>query len=309
MIRKTTAVLTVGLLSFGIAGCANYGGDEGGDEGGAGGSGPGEGETITMGYLPSWSDGLSMAYVLENQLEQMGYEVEHEELNDAAVLYAGLDNGDIDVYPSAWPEETHKQYAEQYEGGFDSLGAYYDNATLNLSVPEYLEDINSIEDLKGQGDRFGGQIVGIEPGAGLTANTQDSVMPEYGLEDEYELSTSSTTAMLTELENATNGEEDVLVTLWTPFWANTSYPVKALEDPRGAFPDPESLHFLGTSDFAEEHPEAADWISQIELSDEQYGELENLVVNEFGEGQEAEAVQQWIDENPDVLPELPQSEG
>lgn len=305
MIRKTTAVLTVGLLSFGIAGCATTGEDGGGN----GSGGPGEGETITMGYLPAWSDGLSMAYVLENQLEQMGYEIEHEELNDAAVLYAGLDNGDIDVYPSAWPEETHKEYAEQYEGGFDSLGAYYDNAKLNLSVPEYLEDINSIEDLVGQGDRFGGQIVGIEPGAGLTANTQDSVMPEYGLDEEYELSTSSTTAMLTELENATNSEEDVLVTLWTPFWANTSYPVKALEDPRGAFPDPESLHFLGTSDFAEEHPEAADWISQIELSDEQYGELEDLVVNEFEEGEEAEAVQQWIDENPDVLPELPQSEG
>lgn len=305
MNRKTTALLTAGIVGLGLTGCSNYGGEE---EGGSGG-GPGEGQTITMGYLPSWSDGLSMAYLMENQLEQLGYEIEHEELNDAAVLYAGLDNGDIDMYSSAWPEETHKQYAEQYEGGYESIGAYYDNATLNLSVPTYMEDINSIEDLQGQGERFGGTIYGIEPGAGLTANTQDSVMPEYDLEDEYELSTSSTTSMLTELENKTNNEEDVLVTLWTPFWANSSYPVKALEDPRGAFPDPESLHFLGTNEFADEFPEAADWISKVELSDEEYNELEDLVVNQYDEGQEAEAVQQWIDDNPDVLPELPESEG
>lgn len=305
MNRRTTALLTAGIVGLGLTGCSNYGGDE---DGGGSGGGPGEGKTITMGYLPSWSDGLSMAYLMENQLEEMGYEVEHEELNDAAVIYAGLDNGDIDMYPSAWPEETHKEYAAEYEGGFEDVGAYYDNATLNLSVPTYMEDINSIEDLVGQGDRFGGTIYGIEPGAGLTANTQDSVMPEYGLDGEYELSTSSTTSMLTELKNKTENEEDVLVTLWTPFWANTTYPVKALEDPRGAYPDPESLHFLGAEGFAEDFPEAAEWISEVKLTDEQYGELENLVVNEYDEGEEAEAVQQWIDDNPDVLPELPEAQ-
>ncbi|MBG9885278.1 glycine/betaine ABC transporter substrate-binding protein, partial [Bacillus toyonensis] len=92
------------------------------------------------------------------------------------------------------------------------LGAYYANAKLTIAVPEYT-DISSIADLAGNADRFGGKIYGIEPGAGLTKQTKESMMPEYGLDGEYELATSSTAAMLTELKKATEKKEDIVVTL------------------------------------------------------------------------------------------------
>lgn len=296
LMRKAGAALSAGVLALGLVACTSD------DDGGGGGS-AGGGDTIRMGYLPSWSDGLSMAHLLENQLEEMGYEVEHVALSDAAVVYQGLANGDIDIYPSAWPEETHIEYAERYEGDFESLSAWYDSADLNLSVPEYV-DIDSIADLKGQADRFGGRIVGIEPGAGLTRATQDDVMPGYGLDD-YELTTSSTTAMLAELEKAINNEDDIVVTLWTPFWANSTFPVKALEDPEGLFPQPESLHVLARAGFSEEYPDLAEYIGQITIADNEYSVLEDLVVNEYGEGRESEAIQAWIEANPDLLPPLP----
>lgn len=296
LMRKAGAALSAGVLALGLVACTS-------DDDGGGGGTAGGGDTIRMGYLPSWSDGLSMAHLLENQLEEMGYEVEHVALSDAAVVYQGLANGDIDIYPSAWPEETHIEYAERYEGDFESLSAWYDSADLNLSVPEYV-DIDSIADLEGQADRFGGRIVGIEPGAGLTRATQDDVMPGYGLDD-YELTTSSTTAMLAELEKAINNEDDIVVTLWTPFWANSTFPVKALEDPEGLFPQPESLHVLARAGFSEEYPDLAEYISQITIADNEYSVLEDLVVNEYGEGQEAEAIQAWIEANPDLLPPLP----
>jgi glycine betaine/proline transport system substrate-binding protein len=58
----------------------------------------------------------------------------------------------------------------------------------------------------------------------------------------------------------------------------------------------EALHFLGTKGFAEEFPDAAELIEQIKLDDDQYGSLEDLVVNEYGEGREAEAVDAWLAE-------------
>lgn len=296
LMRKTGAALSAGALALGLVACA---GDDAGDGNGTAGGG----DTIRMGYLPSWSDGLSMAHILEGQLNEMGYEVEHVALSDAAVVYQGLANGDIDLYPSAWPEETHIEYAERYEDDYESLGEWYESADLNLSVPEYV-DIDSIEDLQGQADRFGGQIVGIEPGAGLTRATQEDVIPGYGL-DGYELTTSSTTAMLAELENAINNEDDIVVTLWTPFWANSTFPVKALEDPEGLFPEPESLHILARDGFSEEYPEIAELAEQITIGDQEYGELEDLIVNEYGEGQEAEAIQAWLDNHPDILPPVP----
>ena len=292
--RRSALLGGAGLMGLGLAAC---GSDSGGGEGG------GDGGPITLGYIPSWTDALSLAYLLENRFNAMGYEVEHQQLNDAAVTYAALAEGDIDMFPSAWPEVTHAAYMEEYGESIEDLVAYYEGAVLNLSVPSYV-DITSIDELVGQADRFGGRIVGIEPGAGLTAATQDDVIPGYGL-DGYELVTSSTPAMLTELENAIAAEEDIVVTLWSPFWAMTAFDVKPLEDPDGHFGEPEALHHLGRLGFGEDFPEIAEWISGATLSNEEFGTLEDLVVNEYGEGKEAEAVEAWLEENPDVLPALP----
>ncbi|MQW76755.1 glycine/betaine ABC transporter substrate-binding protein [Nocardioides sp. dk4132] len=259
-------------------------------------------KSITLGIIPSWTDGLSTAYLWKNVLEEEGYEVEIEEIPDAAVLYTGVAKGDIDVYPSAWPEVTHASYMEEYGEDLEDLGAYYDAAKLTLAVPAYT-DIDSIADLTGAADRFGGRIVGIEPGAGLTKVTEESVMPGYGLDD-YELVTSSTAAMLAELKSATDAEEDIVVTLWKPFWANSEFPVKELEDPEGALGEAETLNAVATAGFAEEHPEVAEMFGRFKLDDEAYGALENLVVNEFGSGKEEAAIEAWLEENPDFVDSL-----
>jgi glycine betaine/proline transport system substrate-binding protein len=294
--RKLTGILAVGAAAtLALAGCSNDGGDNGTAD-----AGSDEMGTITLGYLPSWTDGLSTAYLLENQLEKLGYTVEMQELTEAGPLYAGLAQGDVDMYPSAWPEVTHASYMEEYGDSIEDIGAYYEGAVLTIAVPDYV-DITSIEDLKGNADMFGGQIVGIEPGAGLTGVTQDSMIPAYELGDEYELVTSSTAAMLTELENAIADEDDIVVTSWRPFWANDAYGLRDLEDPMGAMGEPEALHFLGTSDFSERFPEAAELIAGIQLDDAQYASLEDMVVNEYGDGQEAEAVEAWIEANPDAF--------
>ncbi|MDO8384006.1 MAG: glycine betaine ABC transporter substrate-binding protein [Microbacterium sp.] len=295
--RNLTGILAIGAVaSLALAGCSST------DDGEAAGGDPTmeECSTITLGFLPSWTDGLSTAYLLENQLGKLGYDVEMQTLTEAGPLYAGLAQGDVDVYPSAWPELTHAQYMDEYGDDIEDLGAYYEGASLTIAVPSYV-DIDSIEDLAGNADRFGGQIIGIEPGAGLTAQTQDSMMPEYELDGEYELITSSTAAMLTELEGAIAGQEDIVVTSWRPFWANEAYDLKDLEDPLGAMGDPEALHFLGTTGFADRCADAAELIAGIQLDDAAYGSLEDMVVNEYGEGREAEAVEAWLEANPDAF--------
>ena len=293
--RHLTSTLALGAVSaLALAGCASGhqaegGAGDGGDKG-----------TITLGFLPSWTDGLSTAYLLEDQLEKLGYNVEMQTLTEAGPLYTGLAQGDIDIYPSAWPELTHADYMEEYGADIEDLGSYYDNAKLTIAVPSYV-DIDSIDQLAGNAARFDGRIFGIEPGAGLTKQTQESMLPGYGLDAEYELVTSSTAAMLTELDNAIAAQEDIVVTLWRPFWANDAYDVKDLEDPQGLMGDPEALHFLGTSGFAEQYPDAAELIAGIQLNDEQYGALEDLVVNEYGEGREAEAIDAWLEQYPDAF--------
>jgi len=259
--------------------------------------------TITLGYLPSWTDGLSMAYLLEDQLGKLGYTVEFEDLGEATLLFTALADGDVDIYTSAAPEKTHLGYMEEYGESIEDLATYYDNGTLNFSVPEYMTDINSIEDLIGQGERFDGKIYGIEPSAGLTEQTETYVFPDYGLDEEYELVTSSTTTMLAELQRKIDREEDVVVTLWEPFWANTAFPVKALDDPRGSMGEPEGYHVLGHVGFSEQFPEAAELIANIHLDADEYGTLEGLITAD-PDAEDADlkaAVDQWISEHPDAF--------
>ncbi len=292
---KTAKRVVAASMALGVGlTLAACGSDDGGDDSASGDGASGE---ITIGIIPSWTDYKSMGYLYKNLLEDQGYTVEIQEIQDNAPLYAGLAKGDIDMMASSWPEVTQQSYWDQYQDDIEDLDIWYDNAKLTMAVPEYSE-IDSIEDLEGNADMFDGQITGIEAGAGLTEVVKDSVMPDYGLDSDYELVTSSTTAMLAELQKATDSEEEIVVTLWRPFWANTAFPVKDLEDPKGALGESEGLHTLGRTGFEEDFPEAAELISGVSLDDEQYGTLEDLVANEYPDDPE-QAVQDWLDENSD----------
>ena len=303
--RKLGAIVSSLALGITLAACGGASATpaNGGSSHGAGGS---KG-TITLGFIPSWTDGLSTAYLLKNRLEAMGYTVKLDTLSEAAPLYAGLAKGNVDIYPSAWPEVTHKAYMEKYGANIEDLDTYYKGAKLTIAVPKYMTNINSIADLKGKANEFNGKIIGIEPGAGLTKITKEQVIPQYGLSKNYTLVTSSTTAMLAQLKKTTDAKKPIVVTLWKPFWANSAFPVKTLKDPKDALGPAEGLHFLAHKGFSAKHPAVAKFISGIKLNDQQYGSLENMVVNQYGKGKEAAAVAAWLKQNPHVLPALPSS--
>lgn len=304
---KSAAIFSI--LGLTLAACGDNGdnGDEPDDvdaeeteteEGEAGANG--EGGTVTLGIIPSWTDGLSSAYLWQVILEEQGYEVEIEELTEAAPLYTGVAQGDIDVYPSAWLPLTHGEYWDTYEEDLENLGGYYEGAVLTLAVPEYTE-IDSIEELNDNADLFDNQIVGIEPGAGHMDLTANTVMPEYGLDENFDLIESSTTAMLAELDNAIEAEEDIVVTLWRPFWAYGDWDMKDLDDPEGHLGEPETLTLVANSEFSSEFPEVAEWMGNLELTDDEYAELEDLVVNEYDGIEGAEV---WVENNRDLVDEL-----
>ena len=290
--------LTAALVAL-CAGLAACGSDDGDGAGG-------DDKSITLGIIPSWTDGLSTAYLWKEILDREGYDVEIKDIADAAPLYTGVAKGDIDVYPSAWSEITHEAYMDQYGDDLEDLGAYYEGAALTLAVPEYSK-ISSIADLPEYAKELDGKIIGIEPGAGLTKTTKESVIPAYGLDDDFTLVESSTTAMLAELQKAVKDQREIVVTLWRPFWANAQFKVKDLEDPDGALGKTEALHAIATKGFGDEHPEVAKMFANFTLDDETYGSLEKSVVDAYDADKEAgveAAVKTWLDENPDFVDNL-----
>src|SRR5699024_6452431 len=123
-------------------------------------------------------------------------------------------------------------------------------------------------------------------------------------DDDFELKLSSTSAMIGDLENALENEEEIVVTLWTPCWATTNLDVRELEDPDNLAADPEALLTPGREGYSDGYPEVANMIENFKLTDEQYGDLEDAMVNDYDDDDQA-AVQDWLEDNPDVVDDMP----
>ena len=246
--------------------------------------------SIHIGWIP-WEEDIAATYLWENLLESEGYDVELTQL-DVAPVFEGVASGDLDLFFDVALPVTHADYWAEYGDRLEDYGSWYDNVTLEWAVPEYV-DIDSIEDLAGMEDGFDGRIVGIEPGAGLMRISRDEVMPAYGL-DGYTLVEGSTPAMLAELERAIQSEAPIVVTLWHPHWAYSAYPIKDLDDPKGTLGGAGAAHTVGRLGFEEEFPEVVEWIKRFRMDDEQLAALEDLIMNEYGVGKEAEAVEEWL---------------
>lgn len=257
-----------------------------------------EAKQINIGYI-AWDEDIAVTYLYKELLERRGYKVNATEL-EAGPIYAGLAQGNPDLFLDAWLPETHADYWQQYGPKLEDLGVWYDQATLNIAVPQYMTDVNTIADLKGRGAEFGGVITGIDPGAGLSRTTKDKAIPAYGLQNEFQLQTSSTTAMLAALQKATTEQKPIVVTLWHPHWAYARFPIKDLQDPMGAMGAAEQIHAVGRQNFSKDFPEVTEMVKRFRLNDQQLAGLENEI-NSAPKGQEQAAAKKWADTNPEII--------
>jgi glycine betaine/proline transport system substrate-binding protein len=261
------------------------------------GSDVGAGESISIGWMP-WEEAIAVTNLWHVILEENGYEVEQQQL-DPGIVFDGIAGGDLDLFLDAWLPNTHSEYMEQYGEDVEDLGAWLDDAPLTWTVPAYVDEVDSIADLADNAELFGGTVVGIEPGAGLTRISQEEVIPTYGLDGTFELIESSTPAMLSELDTAYNNEEPILVTLWRPHPAYAQYDLKDLDDPENALGDPDQIHALARDGFSDDHPQLADALRAFTFEHDDLSQLEVEVLEE--EGQELDRARAWLEANRDLV--------
>lgn len=299
---RATAVAAVGALA--LAGCASSGSEAEAPEGDA--AATSDQTDLTIGVFNGWPEGEAVSYLWEAILEEQGYDVELE-YADAGPVFAGVAGGDYDVTLDGWLPMTHADYMTEFGDDLVDLGSWNDDAVLTLAVNEDAP-ITSIAELADNADAFGNRIVGIEPGAGLTGATQDSVIPTYGLES-MEFITSSTPAMLAELSGAIDAGENIVVTLWRPHWAYDEFAIRDLEDPEGTLGAAEGIHSIARTGFEEDFPQLTAWLQAFEMDSELLFSLENAMFNsDASQSDYPEVVATWISENQEYVDSLTATE-
>ncbi|MFZ6993649.1 glycine betaine ABC transporter substrate-binding protein [Curtobacterium sp. RRHDQ66] len=265
----------------------------------------GDQKSMSIVVFNGWDEDTAASQLWKYVLEEKGYDVQLTNA-DVAPAYQGLSSGDYDVVLDTWLPNTHKQYMEQYGDQLTDLGAWNEQASLELAVPEYSK-IDSIEDLKANASDFGNKIIGIEPAAGETAVVQDEVIPQYGL-GSMDFITSSTPAMLADLKASIAKKQDVVVTLWRPHWAYDAFPIKDLKDPKGALGKNEEIHTIAKKDFASDFPQAAKWMQDFTMDSDTLYSLENALVNSGAKASEYPAItEKWASEHQDYVDSLTSS--
>ncbi|MFF5758215.1 ABC transporter permease/substrate binding protein [Streptomyces longwoodensis] len=294
--RPAVAVACVAALALVAGGLGVFGGPSGTAE--ATGENAGRGKEIKLGYIP-WDEGIASTYLWKEILEQRGFKVTTTQYA-AGPLYTGLATGQLDVQTDAWLPTTHAEYWQKYGERLDDLGQWYGPTSLELTVPSYVKDVNSLADLKNKSAEFHGKIVGIEPSAGMMGLLKDKVLEQYGLQGSYEVVDGSTPAMLAELKRAYAKKQPVLVTLWSPHWAYAQYDLKKLKDPRGAWGKGDGVHTVARQGFAEDNPEAGRWLKDFSMTEQQLTDLEARI-QQAGKGKEQDAARAWLADHPGLL--------
>ncbi|MET9455911.1 ABC transporter permease/substrate binding protein [Streptomyces canus] len=299
--RPQIAVIGVVVLALVAGGMGIFGGTSGEATAVAGSKDVGQGKKISIGYVP-WDDGVASTFLWKEILEERGYQVDAKQF-DAGPLYTSLASGNADFMTGAWLPTTHEQYWKKYGSKLDDLGAWYDKTSLELSVPSYMKDINSLADLKGKASQFGGNITGIESSAGEMALLKSKVLKAYGLDKEYKVVDSSTPAMLAELKRAYAQKDPIVVTLWSPHWAYNDYDLKKLKDPKSAWGSGDGIHTVARKGFAEENPVVGQWLKGFKLDEKQLTSLE-AEINKAGKGKQQDAVRTWLKQHPGLVDKL-----
>lgn len=258
----------------------------------------GKGKEINIGYIP-WDEGIASTFLWKQLLEERGYKVNTTQYA-AGPLYTGVATGQLDLQTDAWLPTTHAEYWKKYGKQLDDLGSWYGSTSLELTVPSYVKDVNSLTDLKAHASEFGGKIVGIEPSAGMMGLLKSKVLKEYGLQGSYDVVDGSTPAMLAELKRAYAKKEPIVVTLWSPHWAYSDYGLKKLKDPKGAWGKGDGVHTVARKGFAADNPEVGKWLKDFSMTEEQLTGLE-AQIQKAGKGKEQDAVRTWLKQHPGLV--------
>lgn len=256
--------------------------------------------TVHLAYV-EWSSEVASTNVVRAVLEQAGYEVDMTSLS-AAAMWQAVASGDADAIVAAWLPTTHADYIDRVGDDVEDLGVNLDGTKLGLVVPAY-SDIETIGDLNDQADAFNGEIIGIDPGAGLMGLTEE-VIDTYGLD--LRLRSGSGATMTAALASAIDNEEDIVVTGWTPHWKFARFDLKYLEDPQGVYGGAEQIHTIVRQGLADDMPEAYAILDAFEWTPEQMGEV--MLMNQDEDSDPYENAKQWVEENQEQVQEwLPES--
>lgn len=255
-------------------------------------------KSITIG-MNNWAENIAVANLWKILLGEKGYDVRLQSA-DKALLYNSVAQGRIDLTLEVWLPSGDKLAFDRVKDNVVKIGPWFKEANLGLVVPDYVA-ADSIDQLNASKNIFATsgrpKIVGIDSGSSLMQLTEKA-KTTYGLD--FDIQSSSESAMILALERAVQRKEPIVVTLWKPHWIWSNYKLKYLKDPKNAFGATDAIYGIETQAFAKQHPDAEKWLQQWKMDDNSLGSLMSEILKE-GASTPEKGTKAWIDANRQLV--------
>ena len=256
--------------------------------------------TVSITYV-NWEEGVAWTNLFATILEdEMDYEVE---LTQAEVgpAYTSVAAGDQDFFMEAWLPNLHANYVEGED--YVEVSMIYENAVLGLIVPEYMAEdgVTQLSDLARPEvvEKLNGQIIGIDPSAGMMIKTEEELIPKYGLDEAgIELVPSSDTRMMAALKSAIENEEYIVGMGWQPHSMFGRFDLVILEQDGPRIWEKNNVYILGRPGVDEDFPKVVEFFDNAIFTNDTIGPL--MVHIADSELDTLEAAREWKNENMEV---------
>lgn len=257
-------------------------------------------QSVDLTYV-NWEEGVAYTHLMAAILEdEMGYEV-NLTAADVGPAYASVAAGDQDFFMEAWLPNLHSIYVD----GTDlvDVSVIYEDAVVGLIVPRYMAEdgVTALSDLARPEvvERLGGQITGIDAGAGMMIKTAEELIPQYGLaEAGLELIPSSGPAMMAALDAAYQNEEYFVGMGWQPHSMFGRFDLVILEQDGAQIWDLDNIHIMGRPGVREDLPEVVALFENMYITNDEIGPL--MVHIADSDLDTLEAAREWKNQNPQV---------
>ncbi|MDE1173783.1 MAG: choline ABC transporter substrate-binding protein [Parvibaculaceae bacterium] len=177
---------------------------------------------------PGWNDLALTTGTASVILDALGYKPSSNVLA-INVIYAGLKQGDLDVFLGYWDPAMVQYYAPyKANGSVETVHLNLTGAKYTFAVPTYVYDagVHDIADLNRFSDKFGKKMYGIEPGSNeLALNIIKD--PAFHLEG-WKVVESSEQGMLAEVDRKTRKQEWIVFQGWAPHPMNDKFKMSYL---------------------------------------------------------------------------------
>jgi glycine betaine/proline transport system substrate-binding protein len=213
-----------------------------------------------------WEDMVVETQIASAILKKLGYNPSVQEVSVPLAAQA-LSTGAADAYlGNWWPSQKPVLGPMLDKGSVTVAGTLLSGTQYAPGMPGDMAQrlgIRSLADLAAHGDLFHHEILGIEPGTPGNQYILDAIAKNaYGLR-KWKLVSSSTEAMLAEVNRRIAKKEPVVFLAWRPHWMVVQWKVEFLADPQHIWPGAGQIRVLTRSDLAEQDPNLFRFLSQI----------------------------------------------